>query len=155
MMEKRGKATLEQAVSMMVAINHSSLSEVLLTLSSIMRLLTSSSLFSSQVSMAMAWAYQDCSRPLNQSKQQAEKVKELRAQVTDLEDKLRVKDEELKNNETKLVALNVKYERVQDELGLLKGELARLDADNRSLKSQLNKAKEEVGTAAAKAVSKY
>ena len=55
--------------------------------------------------------------------------------MTDLENKLRVKDEKLKNNEIELVALNVKYERVQDKLGLLKGELARLDADNRSLKS--------------------
>ena len=49
----------------------------------------------------------------------------------------------------------MKYERVQDELGLLKRELARLDADNRSLKSQLNETKEEVGTAAAKAISEY
>ena len=49
----------------------------------------------------------------------------------------------------------MKYERVYDELGLLKRELARLDADNRSLKSQLNKAKEEAGAAVAKAVSEY
>ena len=42
------------------------------------------------------------------SEQRAEKVKKLCAQVTDLENKLRVKDEELKNNEIELVALNVK-----------------------------------------------
>ena len=65
-------------------------------------------------------------------------MKELRAQVMDLENKFRVKDEELKNNKIELVAHNVKYERVQDKLQLLKGQLARLDADNRSLKSQLN-----------------
>ena len=82
-------------------------------------------------------------------------MKELRAQVTDLENTLRVKDEELKNNEIELVAHNVKYEKVQDELGLLKGELARLDANNRSLKFQLNRAKEEIGTVTVKAVSRY
>ena len=79
MMEKRGKTALKQAASMMVAINHSSLSDVLLTLSSIMRSLTSSSLFSLQGAMAVAWAHQDCSRPLDQSEQWAEKVKEPRA----------------------------------------------------------------------------
>ena len=60
-----------------------------------------------------------------------------------------------KNNEIKLVAHNVKYEKVQDELGLLKGELARLDADNRSLKSQLNEAKEKIKIAATKTVFEY
>ena len=44
MMEKMGEAALEQVTSMMVAISHFSLSEVLLTLSSIIRSLTSSSL---------------------------------------------------------------------------------------------------------------
>ena len=79
MMEKRGKDALEQAASMMVAVSHSSLSEALLTLSSIMRSLTSSSLFPSKGAMAVAWAHQDCLRPLDQSEQRAEKVKELRA----------------------------------------------------------------------------
>ena len=82
-------------------------------------------------------------------------MKELRSQVTDLKNKLRVNNEELKNKKVELVALNMKYERIQDELGLLKGELAQLDADNRSLKSQLNEAKEEARIAAAKAVSEY
>ena len=67
MMEKRGKAALEQATSMMVAVSHSSFSGVHLTLSSITRLLTSSFLFSSQGAMVVAWAHQDCSRPLDQS----------------------------------------------------------------------------------------
>ena len=49
----------------------------------------------------------------------------------------------------------MKYEKLQDELGLLKADLARLDADNRSLKSKLTEAREEIGTAAMKAVSKY
>ena len=49
----------------------------------------------------------------------------------------------------------MKYEKVQDDLRLLKGELARLNADNRSLRSQLNETKEEIETTAAKAVSEY
>ena len=82
-------------------------------------------------------------------------MKQLQAQVIDLESKLRVKDEELKNNEVELVAQTVKYEKLQDELGLLKGDLARFDADNRLLKSKLNEAREEIGTATVKAVSEY
>ena len=105
--------------------------------------------------MAVAQAHQDCSGPLDQSEQQAEKMKQLQAQVIDLESKLRVKDEELKNNEVELVAQTVKYEKLQDELGLLKGDLARFDADNRSLKSKLTEAREEIGTAAVKAVFEY
>ena len=38
---------------------------------------------------------------------------------------------------------------------MLKEELAQLDADNMSLKSQLNETKEEVGTAVAKVISEY
>ena len=83
--------------------------------------------------MAVAWAHQDCSKPFDQAEQQAEKVKELRARVTDLENKLGTKEEELKNNEIELVAQTEKYEKVQAEVGLLKGELARLHAENRSL----------------------
>ena len=105
--------------------------------------------------MAVAWAHQDCLGPLDQSEQRAEKMKELQAQVIDLENKLQVKDEEPKNNEVELVAHNVKYEKLQDELGLLKGDLARFDVDNRSLKSQLNEAKKEIETATMKAVSEY
>ena len=37
----------------------------------------------------------------------------------------------------------------------MKGDLARFDADNRSLKSQLNEAKDEIGTATVKAVFEY
>ena len=105
--------------------------------------------------MAVAWAHQDCSGPLDQSELWAEKMKQPQAQVTDLESKLQVKDEKLKNNEVELVAHNVKYEKLQDELGLLKGDLARFDADNRSLKSKLTEAREEIGTAAVKVVSEY
>ena len=75
--------------------------------------------------------------------------------MTDVENKLRTKEEELKNNEIELVARSEKYEKVQDELGLLKGELTRLYAENRSLQTQLNEAKEEAGTATAKVVSEY
>ena len=75
--------------------------------------------------------------------------------MTDLENKLRTKEEELKSNEIKLVARTEKYEQVQAEVGLLKGELAQLHAEKRSLQTQLNEAKEEVGTAAAKAISEY
>ena len=51
----------------------------------------------------VAWAHQDCSRLLDQSEQRAEKVRELCAQVTDLENKLGAKEEEVKSNEIKLV----------------------------------------------------
>ena len=105
--------------------------------------------------MAVAWAYQDCSRPLDQSEQRAEKVRKLHAQVTDLESKLKAKEEELKNNEIELVARSEKYEKVQDELRLLKGELARFYAENSSLQALLNEAKEEAGTVTAKAISEY
>ena len=94
-MEKRGKVALDQATSMMVTVSQFSFKNILLTFTSILRSLTSSFL---QGAMAVAWAHQDCSRPLDQFEQWAEKVKELRAQVVDLENKLRVKDEELKNN---------------------------------------------------------
>ena len=39
-------------------------------------------------------------------------MKQLQAQVIDLENKLWVKDEELKNNEVKLVAQTMKYEKL-------------------------------------------
>ena len=68
-------------------------------------------------------------------------MRELRAQVTDLENKLRAKEEEHKRNEIELVARTERYERVQAEVGLLKRELARLHADNRPLQTQLNEAK--------------
>ena len=83
--------------------------------------------------MAVAWAHQDCSKPLDQSEQRAKKVRELQVQVTDLENKLGTKEEELKNNEIELVARNKRFERAQVEVGLLKGELAWLHAENRSL----------------------
>ena len=105
--------------------------------------------------MAVAWAYQDCSGPLKQSKQRSEEVKELQARVIDLENKLREKNNKLEANEVKLVAHNVKYEKLQNELGLLKRDLARFDADNRLLKSQLDEAKEEIGAAAVKVVYEY
>ena len=60
----------------------------------------------------MAWAHQDCSGPLDQSEQRAEKMKQLQAQVIDLENRLWVKDEELKNNKVELVAQIVKYEKL-------------------------------------------
>ena len=60
--------------------------------------------------IAVAWAHQDCLKPLDQSEQRAEKVRELHAQVTDMENKLRVKEEELKNNEIELMARNERYE---------------------------------------------
>ena len=123
--------------------------------SSVLRSLTFPFFVSLQGAMGVAWAHQDCSGPLNQSEKRAEKMKQLQAQVIDLENRLRVKDEELKNNEVELVAQTVKYEKLQDELGLLKGDLARFDADNRPLKSKLNEAREEIGTATVKTVSEY
>ena len=83
--------------------------------------------------MAVAWAHQDCSKLLDQSEQRAEKVRELHVQVNDLENKLGVKEEELKNNEIELVARNESYKGFQAELRLLKGELALLYAENKSL----------------------
>ena len=71
--------------------------------------------------------------------------------MTELENTLEAKEEELKNNEIELVARNQKFERAQAKVGLLKGELARLHTDNRSLYDQLDKAK----ATATKAVSEY
>ena len=82
-------------------------------------------------------------------------MRELRARVTDLENKLGAKEEELKNNKIELVAWTEKYEQVQAEVRLLKGKLARLHADNKSRKTQLNKAKEEARIAVAKVIYEY
>ena len=60
-------------------------------------------------------------------------MRELLAQVTDLENELGTKEEKLKNNEIELVAWNERFERAQVKVGLLKGELARLHAEKRSL----------------------
>ena len=65
------------------------------------------------------------------------------------------KEEELKSNEIELVIRTEKYEQVQAEVELLKRELAQFHVENKSLQTQLNEAKEEVGTTAAKAVSEY
>ena len=73
--------------------------------------------------------------------------------MTNLENKLGAKEEELKSKEIKLVTQTEEYEQVQTEVEMLKGELAWLHVDNRSLQTQLNEAKDEAGTAAAKAVS--
>ena len=96
---------------MMVAVSHSSFRKILL----IFKCLEIADLFLFvflQGAMAMAWADQDCSGPLPQFEQRVEKMKELQAQVIDLENKLQVKDEELKNNEVELVAQTVKYEKL-------------------------------------------
>ena len=61
--------------------------------------------------MAVVWAHQDYSKPLDQSEQRAEKVRQLRAQVTELEGKLGAKKEQLKNNEIELVDRTERYER--------------------------------------------
>ena len=45
-----------------------------------------------------------------------------------------------------------RYERAQAEIGLLKGELAHLYAENRSLQDQLSETKDEAKAVAAKAV---
>ena len=116
MTEKRGKATLEQATSMMVAVGHSLLKESLPTFLGVISSLIAFSLFIAGA-MAMAWAHQDCSKPLDQAEQQAEKMKELRALVIDLENKLGAKEEELKSNEIKLVARTEKYGRFKLRLG--------------------------------------
>ena len=61
--------------------------------------------------------------------------------MTELDSKLKDKEEELKSNEIKLMARNERFKRAQAEVGLLKEELARLHADYRSLKDQLGQAK--------------
>ena len=71
--------------------------------------------------------------------------------MTELENTLEAKEKELKNNEIELVARNQKFERSQAKVELLKGELARLHVDNRSLYVQLDEAK----ATATKAVSEY
>ena len=101
--------------------------------------------------MAVAWAHQDHSRPLNQTEQRAKKIKQLRGQLTESEKKLATKEEELKTNEIELVAMNERLESTQAKVWLLKGELVRLHTNNRSLKDQLGEAK----VVAANAVSEY
>ena len=71
--------------------------------------------------------------------------------MTESEKKLAAKEEKLKTNEIELVTMNERFEKAQAEVGLLKGELARLHADNRSLKDQLGEAK----AATANAVFEY
>ena len=68
-----------------------------------------------------------------------------------MEKKLATKEEELKNNEIELVARNERFKRAQAEVGLLKGELATLHVDSRSLKDKLGEAK----AVAANTVSEY
>ena len=60
--------------------------------------------------MAVAWAHHDSLKPFDQAEQRAKKMRELRVRVTDLENKLRVKEQELKSNEIELVARTKKYE---------------------------------------------
>ena len=71
--------------------------------------------------------------------------------MTTSEKKLSTREEELKNNAIDLVARTKGLGRAQAEIGLLKGDLSRLHAENRSLKLQLEKAK----AAAANVVSEY
>ena len=54
--------------------------------------------------------------------------------MTESEKKLSAREEELKNNTIDLVARTDGLEKAQAEIGLLKGELARLHVKNRSLK---------------------
>ena len=140
---------------MMVAVSHFPFRKIILVFSSAMSSLIIFSWFNAGRYGGRTWAQQDCSKPLNQAEQRAKKMRELRAQVTDLENKLGAKEEELKSNEIELVAPTKKYEQVQAKVRLLKGELARLHADNRSLQTQLNEVKEEAGTTTAKVVSEY
>ena len=75
--------------------------------------------------------------------------------MTELESKLGAKDEELKNNEIELVDRNERFKRAQAEIRLLKGEPARLHAENRSLQDNLSEAKDEAKATIAKAISEY
>ena len=104
-----------------------------------------------QGAMAVAWAHQDCSRPLDLTEQWAEKIRQLRGQLIESEKKLAAREEELKNNAIDLVARTEGLERAQAEIGLLKEELARLHAENWSLKDQVEEAK----VAATNVVSEY
>ena len=86
MMEKKGNDVLEQAASMMLAIS------ITFSLFDKMFLSVAPSSFSFLCSMegamAVAWAHQDYSRPLDLTKQQAEKIRQLRGQLTESEKKL-------------------------------------------------------------------
>ena len=53
--------------------------------------------------------------------------------MTELENKLGAKEEELKNNEIDIVARNERFKRAPVEVGSLKWELARLHAENKLL----------------------
>ena len=104
-----------------------------------------------QGAMVVAWAHQNYLRPLDLTKQRAEKIRQLRGQLTESEKKLSAREEELKNNTIDLVARIEGLEKAQAEIGLLKGELAKLHTDSKLLKLQLKEAK----AAVANAVSEY
>ena len=99
--------------------------------------------FSMQSDVVVAWAHQDCSKPLDLSKQRAAKIK----QLVELEKKLSVREEEIKNNAIDLVAKFKELEKAQAEIGLLKGQLARLHEEGRLLRLQLDEAKAEAANA--------
>ena len=65
----------------------------------------------------MAWAHQDYSRPLDLSEQQAEKIRQLRGQLIELEKKLLTGEDELKNNTIDLVARTRGWRRLKLRLG--------------------------------------
>ena len=64
--------------------------------------------------------------------------------MSELERKLKDKEKDLKSNEIELVARNERFERAQAEVRLLKGELAKLHADNRLLQDQAKAAAAKV-----------
>ena len=71
--------------------------------------------------------------------------------MTESEKKLLAREKELKNNAIDLVAKIEGLEKAQVEIGLLKGELARLHMESKSFKLQLEEAK----TAATNTISEY
>ena len=99
----------------------------------------------------MAWTHQDCFRPIDLSEQRATKIKQLKELLAESKKKLSVRKEELKNNAIDLVARSEELDKTRAKIGLLKGQLARLHEEERSLKLQLDEAK----AATANVVSEY
>ena len=69
--------------------------------------------------MAVAWAYQDCERPLDLSDKRVAKINLLKEHMVEAEKKLAAKEEELEANKVELVAKVEELEKARTEVAQL------------------------------------
>ena len=96
MRDKRGKEALAQATNMIMVV---SINFLLIFFSKCCVFFPYCFSFLMQSAMAVAWAYQDCERPLDLYDKRAAKVNLLKERVAESEKNLTAKEEELKANE--------------------------------------------------------